>query len=236
MMDKKEKAERLLDSIGNIDDSLLDEAIGYKAARRYNLHQLGLMAACIALVFVIAVAMPILRNMTKMDNLNGNAEESDGNVVERPEGSEENSGGVVENPDKNPENNGEVERGALDAYMLGVRGSSLDNCTVYPSAESLTYTGNASLVWQYADGDEVYVTTLSSTQLGELKEAMGSGKEVGESSPELDCYVWIVDGQGTVVSPYLKDGAGNEGCAVFDYEAEIIPDDEFVECVSEILK
>ncbi len=222
MMDKKEKAERLLDSIGNIDDSLLDEAIVYKSARRYNLHQLGLMAACIALICVIAVAMPMLRNMSAVGDSNGN--------------SEQNSGGVVENPDKNPENNEEVEQNSLDAYMLGVRGSSLDNCTVYPSADSLTYTGNASLVWQYADGDEVYVTTLSSTQLGELKEAMGSGKEVGEVSPELDCYVWIVDGQGTVVSPYLKDGAGNEGCVVFDYEAEIIPDDEFVECVSEILK
>ncbi|MBR4031742.1 MAG: hypothetical protein IKJ07_03315 [Clostridia bacterium] len=222
MMDKKEKAERLLDSIGNIDDSLLDEAIGYKSARRYNLHQIGLMAACIALICVIAVAMPMLRNMSAVGDSNGN--------------SEQNSGGVVENPDKNPENNEEVEQSSLDAYMLGVRGSSLDNCTVYPSADSLTYTGNASLVWQYADGDEVYVTTLSSMQLGELKEAMGSGKEVGEVSPELDCYVWIVDGQGTVVSPYLKDGAGNEGCVVFDYEAEIIPDDEFVECVSEILK
>lgn len=222
MMDKKEKAERLLDSIGNIDDNLLEEAIGYKSARRYNLHQLGLMAACIALVFVIAIAMPILRNMSMVGDSDGNIEQSGGDVVERPEESKE--------------NDGEVERVSLDAYMSDVRGASLDNCTVYPSAESLTYTGNASLVWQYADGDEVYVATLSSTQLGELQKAMGSGKEVGESSPELDCYVWIVDGQGTVVSPYLKEGAGNEGCVIFGYEAEIIPDEEFVDCVSEILK
>lgn len=222
MMDKKEKAERLLDSIGNIDDSLLDEAIGYKAVRRFNFHQLGLMAACIALVFVIAIASPLLRNLAEVGGGNANSEESGGEVVE--------------NSTQNAGDHDKVERSALDAYMLGVRVSSLDNCTVYPSAESLTYTGNASLVWQYADGDEVYVTTLSSTQLGELKEAMGSGKEVGEVSPELDCYVWIVDGQGTVVSPYLKDGAGNEGCVIFDYEAEIIPDEEFVECVSEILK
>ncbi|MBR3687352.1 MAG: hypothetical protein IKL66_07725 [Clostridia bacterium] len=222
MIDKKEKAERLLDSIGNIDDSLLDEAIGYKSARRYNLHQLGLMAACVALICFIAAAMPMLRNMSM--------------VGDSDENSEQNSGGVVENPDKNPENNEEVERVSLDAYMSDVRGASLDNCTVYPSAESLTYTGNASLVWQYADGDEVYVATLSSMQLGELQKAMGSGKEVGESSPELDCYVWIVDGQGTVVSPYLKEGAGNEGCVIFGYEAEIIPDEEFVERVSEILK
>ena len=143
MIDKKEKAERLLDSIGNIDDSLLDEAIGYKSARRYNLHQLGLMAACVALICFIAAAMPMLRNMSM--------------VGDSDENSEQNSGGVVENPDKNPENNEEVERVSLDAYMSDVRGASLDNCTVYPSAESLTYTGNASLVWQYADGDEVYV-------------------------------------------------------------------------------
>lgn len=234
MMDKKEKAERLLDSIGNIDDSLLDEAIGYKSARRFNFHQFGLMAACIALVFVIAVTMPMLRNMSDLGNLGGDSGESNGGVVERPEGTEENSGGVVENPNDNQQGDSQVGNDALGAYMLSVR-ESLDGYTVYPSVESLTYTGKTSLVWQYADGDEIYVASLSSSQIDELKGAMGSGEEVGETSPELSCYVWIVDGQGTVVSPYLKDSAGNEGCFIFDYEAEIIPDEEFVECVSEIL-
>lgn len=235
MMDKKDKAERLLDSIGNIDDSLLDEAIGYKSARRFNFHQLGLMAACIALAFVIAVTIPMLRNTSDLGNLGGNAGESNGGVAGVPEGTEENSGGVVENPNDNQESESQVGNDALGAYMLSVR-ESLDGYTVYPSAESLTYTEKTSLVWQYADGDEVYVASLSSKQLDDLKDVMGKGDEVGESSPSLACYVWIIDGQGTVVSPYLKDGAGNEGCFIFDYEAEIIPDEEFVERVSEILK
>ncbi|MBE6685509.1 MAG: hypothetical protein E7592_07700 [Ruminococcaceae bacterium] len=221
MMDKKDKAERLLDSIGNIDDSLIDEAIGYKAARRVNLYRFGLMAACIALVFVIAVASPLLRKLAEVGN--GGAQGG------------ENNNGVVENTDKNEGNEDEVGNDRLGTYMLSIR-DSIEGYDVYPSAENLSYVGQTSLVWRYADSDEVYVATLSSKQLGELKEAMGSGKEVGEVSPELDCYVWIVDGQGAVVSPYLKDGAGNEGCVIFDYEAEIIPDEEFVECVSEILK
>ena len=221
MMDKKDKAERLLDSIGNIDDSLIDEAIGYKAARRVNLYRFGLMAACIALVFVIAVASPLLRKLAEVGN--GGAQGG------------ENNNGVVENTGKNEENEDEVGNDKLGTYMLSIR-DSLEGYDVYPSAENLSYVGQTSLVWRYADGEEVYVATLSSKQLGELMDAMGSGKEVGESSPELDCYVWIVDGQGAVVSPYLKEGAGNEGCEVFDYEAEIIPDDDFVDCVSEILK
>lgn len=221
MMDKKDKAERLLDSIGNIDDSLIDEAIGYKAARRVNLYRFGLMAACIALVFVIAVASPLLRKLAEVGN--GGAQGG------------ENNNGVVENTDKNEVNEDEVGNDRLGTYMLSIR-DSLEGYDVYPSAENLSYVGQTSLVWRYADSDEVYVATLSSKQLGELMDAMGSGKEVGESSPELDCYVWIVDGQGAVVSPYLKDNAGNAGCEVFDYEAEIIPDDDFVDCVSEILK
>ena len=221
MMDKKDKAERLLDSIGNIDDSLIDEAIGYKAARRVNLYRFGLMAACIALVFVIAVASPLLRKLAEVGN--GGAQGG------------ENNNGVVENTNKNEGNEDEVGNDRLGTSMLSIR-DSLEGYDVYPSAENLSYVGQTSLVWRYADSDEVYVATLSSKQLGELMDAMGSGKEVGESSPELDCYVWIVDGQGAVVSPYLKDNAGNEGCEVFDYEAEIIPDDDFVDCVSEILK
>lgn len=221
MMDKKDKAERLLDSIGNIDDSLIDEAIGYKAARRVNLYRFGLMAACVALVFVIAVASPLLKKLAEVGN--GGAQGG------------ENNNGVVENTDKNEGNEGEVGNDRLGTYMLSIR-DSLEGYDVYPSAENLSYVGQTSLVWRYADSDEVYVATLSSKQLGELMDAMGGGKEVGESSPELDCYVWIVDGQGAVVSPYLKDNAGNAGCEVFDYEAEIIPDDDFVDCVSEILK
>lgn len=221
MMDKKDKAERLLDSIGNIDDSLIDEAIGYKAARRVNLYRFGLMAACIALVFVIAVASPLLRKLAEVGN--GGAQGG------------ENNNEVVENTDKNEVNEDEVGNDRLGTYMLSIR-DSLEGYDVYPSAENLSYVGQTSLVWRYADSDEVYVATLSSKHLGELMDAMGSGKEVGESSPELDCYVWIVDGQGAVVSPYLKDNAGNAGCEVFDYEAEIIPDDDFVNCVSEILK
>jgi hypothetical protein len=221
MMDKKDKAERLLDSIGNVDDSLIDEAIGYKARRRVNLYHYGLMAACIALVFVIAVASPLLRKLAEVGNGGANGEG--------------NGNGVVENTNKNEENDDEVVNDRLGTYMLSIR-DSLDLCNVYPSADSLSYTDSMSLVWQYADGEEVYVAPLSASQLSDLMDAMGSGKEVGENSPELDCYVWIIDGQGAVVSPYLKEGAGNEGCAVFDYEAEIIPDGNFVECVSEILK
>ena len=48
--------------------------------------------------------------------------------------------------------------------------------------------------------------------------------------------VWVLDGKGNVSTPYLKTSRGNIGCEIFDYEAEIIPDERLVDCISDILK
>ena len=121
---------------------------------------------------------------------------------------------------------------SLDAVFVDSYGGSYKKLD---SFESLSYVGKASLVWQYSDSGEIYSRSLSASELEKLTEKMGRGEQVGERSPKLECIVWVLDGEGNVISPYLKDGAGNVGCEVFDYEVEIIPDDSFVECVSDIL-
>ncbi len=103
------------------------------------------------------------------------------------------------------------------------------------SFESLSYiTGEASLVWQYESG-EIFSAPLSKAELFELQKGLGKGSDVGSEKAELRCKVWILDGQGNVVTPYLKASGGNVGRVVFDYEAEIYPSREVIDCISKIL-
>ena len=101
--------------------------------------------------------------------------------------------------------------------------------------EMIACFGAPRLVWQNVQSGEVSVCYLSDGELKSLQRELGKGADVGEVSPKLDFLVWVLDGEGRVRSPYLKDTPGNEGCTVFDYDAEIMPTDRFIECVSDIL-
>ena len=62
------------------------------------------------------------------------------------------------------------------------------------------------------------------------------GTPVGESPQALSYRVWIVMGDGSVVTPHLKPSDGNVGSAeLFDYNAELIPSQAFNSQISEIL-
>lgn len=60
MRDRKEKVEKLLSEIGEIDDRLLCEAVNYKPSRMRS-YRLGLIAACLVLACFFAIAMPFIR-------------------------------------------------------------------------------------------------------------------------------------------------------------------------------
>jgi hypothetical protein len=121
---------------------------------------------------------------------------------------------------------------ALDLLFLECKGKEFDR---YDSFDELSYVGVATLVWQYEDSGEIYALALTDYQLSLIESRLGRGQSTGESSPELSCRVWIFDGHGNVKTPYLKNENGNVGCTVFDFEAEIIPDDAFVKCISDII-
>ena len=127
--------------------------------------------------------------------------------------------------------NNPVAYESLDALLTDSVGYYASN----QSVESLGYTDSAKLVWQEADSKELYVCYLSEAELARLQREMGRGEEVGERSPELNMKVWVLDGEGNVRSPYLKPTVGNTGCEIFDYEAEIMPTESLIQCISEIL-
>lgn len=122
----------------------------------------------------------------------------------------------------------------LDSFLSENRGAL--TCTAV-SEDELNYFGSTYLVLQY-EGDETLYRSrdLTSREVDKMLDLMGQGASVGEASPTLLCRVWLVCEDGTVLSPYLKNTAGNKGLAVlFDYEAEILPSSSLISCISDIL-
>lgn len=212
MMNKNQKTEYLFSAIGEIDDRLLEEAISYRRPSRKRNYWIPVLAACLVVFFAVtstmtlAVATPIgLLILSSIGGSNSSAPQV---------------------PEQAPEH-----YASLDQLMEAQKEGEL----TYLSADELTYFGEPSIIWQYEEGGEYCVAHIEEYELSEIKVRMGRGREVGESSPDSELRVWICDGKGNVRSPYLKNSAGNTDSAVFDYEAEIIPDEDFVECISDIL-
>ena len=219
-MNKNQKSQYLLSMVGEIDDSILNEAASYKCRRKKNF-LIPVLAACLSVVIVLMMALPLAVIFTVDNLLPGD--------VNSP-----NLDGVV---DENLENDLDAvvkPYGELDLLLNEQKNEA--KYQKLDSADELSYVGNASLVWQYEEGGELYVVELSAVQLASVQSRMGSGTQVGKDSPTLSVSVWVLDGKGNVSTPYLKSSRGNIGCEIFDYEAEIIPGDELVDCISDILK
>ncbi len=93
-----------------------------------------------------------------------------------------------------------------------------------------------SLVWQSEADNALYVRVLSEADLTRLTDSMKlSGNAVGETSPTHTHRLWIVYGDGTVRTPYLKFSDGNLSTELFDYEIECLPDNAFTDCLADIL-
>lgn len=221
-MNKNEKTEYLLSMVGEIDDILLEEAVSYKKKRKKTF-LVPLVAACVAVCMTVMLALPlsvmIPLGFILFENQNG----AEGPELNNPSDVTEGVG----------DEDAEEAHDTLDAILYAQKMG--EDHAVLDSFEELSYIGDASLVWQYEDSGAVYVVKLTEAEFASVQRNMGKGGQVGESSPALSCRVWVLDGKGSVSTPYLKDGAGNEGCGIFDYEAEIIPDENFVNCISEIL-
>ena len=210
MDDKKRKAEALLDAIGEIEDSYLAEAVAYRK-RRKTLSRLLIIAATLVLSMAILLSTVIGASIVGIF--------------------------LIENaPPQNGEDQEEEYMGdKLSFLMAGL--SDSNKFTFCESEKDIPYAnGSAYVVWQYEGEDGYYLSDeLSGSEVDKLKSHIGRGKQVGEGSPTLKCKVWLLLGDGRVISPYLKASAGNISNAVFDYEAEITPDDALVDQISDIL-
>ena len=203
---KMNKAALLLEELGEIGDVYLQEAMTYRK-RRVNARPWIAAAACI--LVAVLVGGTLLRSPA-LDNIFGGFNKAENQQQSAP--------------------------ATLDSFLTENRGTI--HCTAV-SEDEIDYFGSTYLVLQY-EGDETLWRSRDLTQreVDRIFDLLGKGDEVGSdsSSLELNCRVWLVCEDGTVLSPYLKNTDGNKGYAVlFDYEAEILPSSSLISCISDIL-
>ena len=209
--EKKRKAELLFDAIGRLDDRLLQDALTWRPRNRLAITRALLIAATLSLSAAVMISGVLLA--LRRDN-EPNADFPPDN------GTEETNPTVI----------------PLDTALLAVRDHA-SYATVSTDKISF-YDGKARIVWQYADSDTLCVSReLTRQELEVLREELGKGDRVGTDSPALSCTVWVICGDGEVLSPYLEASAGNVGQGeLFNYEAELIPSDTLTSCISGILE
>ncbi len=106
--------------------------------------------------------------------------------------------------------------------------------TTLSSTAALSYSDPA-VVWQSTESDVLYIRYLNQTELERLQKNMRTGSDVGEQSPTPAYRIWIISDTGSVQTPYLKSSVGNTGVTLFDYDVERMPDQAFIDCLSDIL-
>ena len=208
--EKTIKAEMLLEGIGEIDDTLLAEALAYRPRRRAG-SRLVILAATVAVFLTIMMGLGVIGRL---------ADEKKGDSVA---------------PEFNDAPQAPAQTGTLDSFLSSIEGG--DGYEYLADADTLPYfDGMAHVVWQYSGDGGYYVSEgIEGEELESLKVEIGCGYYVGAESPELNCRVWVLLGDGRVISPYLVATSGNISTEVFDYEPEIIPSEEFVTRIQGIL-
>lgn len=200
---KREKAEILLEGIGEIDDALLVDALAYRKRGRAG-SKLMVLAAAVAVLLTLTVAGTTILRLVD---------------------------GATKNEAVVPETENEAAQ-SLDALLMSTsKFNYVENEGDLPYIDS-----SAHIVWQNSTESGYYVSDpVSDAELDRLVYQLGLGEEVGNDSPHFECMVWVLLGDGRVISPYLKASAGNVSSEVFDYEAEIVPDERLVNTISGIL-
>ena len=209
MKNRKElnnKADTLLREIGEIDDRLLEEAVSYRPEAKKSFNFNPIAIAVAACLAAVFIGVRIL-----------------------PDAFVKNEG-VGDLPQLNaPE---EEKDHSLDALLCETKNGGYMSVS---SAAELSYTSGAEIVWRFEGEEQLYYCHITDKQYQRLMKLVASGREVGESSPSLECMIWIIDGKGNVTSPYLKSSGGNVGCTIFDYDAEMIPTESFVNYIAEVI-
>ena len=106
------------------------------------------------------------------------------------------------------------------------------------SADELAFFGTPTLIWSEQGSDEYYSVTLSKSQCEQLVYLMQSSRREYTAQSEQPTYqIWLSFGDGVVVSPYLKNTAGNAGHGtVFDYDPELEMSDDLAKYIARYIE
>ena len=214
--DKKRNASLLFDAIGDIDDRLIQEAqapfVKTAPSKRYNLKAIIALAATLSIVIGMLGAFAVSKFIGNLieSTLNDKADEGESS---------------------------QIFESSLSQTLLDA--SDMPSVSKCEADEIDFFDGNTSIIWKASDQNEYCVFTLTSaSDVTRLKNELSKVKE--DISPENTentlCEVWVTFGNGTVVSPYLKNSAGNVGYAeLFEYSPEVEPDAAFAEFVNDLI-
>ena len=100
------------------------------------------------------------------------------------------------------------------------------------------FDGSVKIVW--SDGESYSVVRLSNeSEQNRLTSAVArsfNGARAAEQGEDNEISVWISYGDGRVITPYLKNTAGNVGYGeLFEYEPEIAPTRELADVVNSLV-
>ena len=206
---KYQKATALFLAIGTVEDRYLAEALAPRI-KRQPMRRALLIAACLTLstVVLLGVLLIALQNRSLPD-------------------------GSTQPPIENPQTQPTTPTNPLD--LLLVNHSTEQNALEEDALDF--FSKNARVVWRYADSPTLYTSrALSDGELERLLNRLKTAKPTEESDTKPSCEVWILLGDGSVISPYLHTSPGNTAAAeLFDYNVEVIPDADFAACLSDIL-
>lgn len=212
--DQKQKAMYLFRELGNIDDALIADALNPRIQASPRSRVL-LLAACLTLsaVLIVSSLSIALRQFNMGD---GGMQAPDmGSVGTAPE---------------------DWHYPLLEEMLVANRDTAVYE-TVDNVEELDFFAPDARVVWQYADSNSLCVSRpLSENETDRLLDCAKDGKSVTDAPKDPACRVWILLGNGRVITPYLRLSNGNVGYAeLFAYSTEVIPSTSFTSALSDIL-
>lgn len=207
---KRKKAEYLLDSIGEIDERMIAEAMDIKTVQKskgsFFIRSLAFAAATV-IVTGLSVSLILSQTLKKGDDV-------------------ENVG----------ENDIVIYQDVSDALAAAQSGNKAE---CFESTESIEFfDGETKIVWKSTEGGKYYTLLIDRGKKAALSSALTetyADSKPADSESDSKTLVWISYGDGRVVSPYLKDSAGNVGYGeLFEYSPEIIPSENFLKLVNSL--
>ena len=205
-MNKEDKTSRLYAALGDVEDYYVAEAAAYMA-RQQNLAKLQKKRRARTLRGVL-IAAAVLLTLTFAVGALGRALGSKTNAEPH----------VSESQDERVP--GEAE--SLDGLLRAAAREP------YRTEAPDFFSGTVTVYWKLPGSDVLYAKPLGTEDL-ELTHRSFTRAEPIRRGGEERIRLWICDGAGRVVTPYLLPGEGNVGFGeLFDYDPEIIPPTSFV--------
>ncbi len=207
---------RLYEEIGGVDERYLQEAAYYHVRKKSSSWRVLLVAAVLMLAGALVIGTI---GASVAIGIIGNLIWGDSNDIEPPN------------------ENVEDELSALAQMEMTMQAKQDEQNPI--SADELVFFDNTpTLIWSQQGSHDYYSVTLSDHQCEELVYLMQTHRRTYTEQSEAPKYqIWLSFGDGLVVSPYLKNTAGNAGHGmVFDYDPELELSDDLAKLIAHYIE